>query len=371
MTNFWYPYSGLPEATQRLGSFADRAFSPTCGISFSDGQSISIVRRPHASSAGTAQWFNVLREHIAAPLPTPPKSNGAIQRMEHWFDQAMTAYGQSELDNSRATIAGANAANAALDAHIWQPTHQWMLKHKLVADGVGVVGDVVGVVAGVAFIMTVGLELGVLAAITGVLALAGSAILFVCDGSVFATEVTGNEVISKKIESNKTIQWLRVVGTIMILPDIPVGGVRALEEVGSLAGEAKVAKATAINATTDAATQRARIEKIRNPNRHPEPVQRHAHRAVKFAQLAVEKEREAVAAMHRLVLVALRDVNASFVASPVSAGLMAGAPPEMVLSKDQQQKDERLISLLAPEHGMPRDVKFQMRVSSVTRSSAK
>lgn len=80
MTNFWYPYSGLPEATRRLGIFADRAVSPTCGISFSDGQSISVVRLPRADSANGALWLNVLREHIAAPPPRRRKATASCKR---------------------------------------------------------------------------------------------------------------------------------------------------------------------------------------------------------------------------------------------------------------------------------------------------
>ena len=60
----------------------------------------------------------------------------------------------------------------------------------------------------------------------------------VLTGTVFGFEVSGNEARAERIENNSTVQWLRIGATVMLLPDVAVGGVRALGEIGKLGNEA-------------------------------------------------------------------------------------------------------------------------------------
>ena len=46
-------------------------------------------------------------------------------------------------------MAMANAVGGFADRTMWQPTHAFLLRHKLWADAIGVAADVVGMVAGV------------------------------------------------------------------------------------------------------------------------------------------------------------------------------------------------------------------------------
>ena len=79
---------------------------------------------------------------------------------------------------------------------------------------------------------------------------------------------------------------------------------------------------------------------------------------------------DAARAQARIRLLALRDVNASFVATPVGAGLFMASPPGMMLSPQQREHDDKAMALLAPKGGMPKDVRLEMRVSGITRNAS-
>ena len=100
----------------------------------------------------------------------------------------------------------------------------------------------------------------------------GAIILFGLDGAVFGAEFFGQDAIAKKIEDNSTVGWLRIGATLMLLPDLPVGGIRALKEIGTTVGEASEALAKTTEA--DAMTARASrdLRNVTNPARHPAEV---------------------------------------------------------------------------------------------------
>lgn len=50
MPGFWFPYDDFLDARTHLCWFADASVGPQCGISFSDGISISVVRQPMSGS---------------------------------------------------------------------------------------------------------------------------------------------------------------------------------------------------------------------------------------------------------------------------------------------------------------------------------
>lgn len=52
MAGFWYPYPNFDDARSRLSAFADATVGPQCGISFSDGNNIGVVRQP----SDTTEW---------------------------------------------------------------------------------------------------------------------------------------------------------------------------------------------------------------------------------------------------------------------------------------------------------------------------
>lgn len=368
MTGFWYPYSSMEEAQRRLGAFADRAVGPACGISFCDGRSLSVLRRPRAGNTG-ATWMNVLVQHIAVP-PPPPAPRGVMQKIGHWFENAMAAYGEAELRRSEAELAASRAELRLLHDDVWLPAHQFMVRHKWAADGVAVAADVIGVVALVGLIIAApeiiaaGTVLGLAALGTGALAGGASVVLLAIDGTVFVTEVSGNEVVSRKIEDNRTVQKIRIAATLALLPDLPVGGTRALAEFRALGAEAREGSAVATKLDEAAEAQRARTAKIRNPGKHPGPVQRHLHRAKVLAGEAQEKRLEVIQLQGKMSALRHFELGAVPAGSAVSQVELAGAPPSMLMNKEDIEADETMLEkLVAPEHGMPKDVQFEVIMS--------
>ena len=277
--------------------------------------------------------------------------------------------GEAEVEKAQAQQASSQALYKIVRDDVWEPAHRFMLRHKQATDFAGVVIDAVGVVAGIAFVVALSPELGALAIVTGVAAAVGSGVLLLADGAVFATEATGHKELSEQIESSHVVQWCRIVGTVMTLVDIPVGGVRALVEVGKLGGEAREALAGARETDSLAEAARARAAKIHNPSRHPGPVNRRLHR-VKVLTRQADAQRLAA---ERLALkrnwVRGRDVTASFAATPTGTAAIVAAPPSMVLTQAQRRSDTDYLKLLEPEHGMPRDMKLELRTSAVGKAA--
>jgi hypothetical protein len=73
-----YPYAGMADAQRPLCLLANRLANPGCGVSFCDGRSITVLRRP-TSSAGTELKVLV---HRVATLPPPPPPSGLMQKIE-------------------------------------------------------------------------------------------------------------------------------------------------------------------------------------------------------------------------------------------------------------------------------------------------
>jgi hypothetical protein len=59
------------------------------------------------------------------------------------------------------------------------------------------------------------------------------------------------------------------------------------------------------------------------------------------------------------------DVPAALGATPAGAALIAATSPAVATSKSQQERDDNYLKSLEPAGGMPRDVKLQMRPSTV------
>ncbi len=72
----------------------------------------------------------------------------------------------------------------------------------------------------------------------------------------------------------------------MLIPDLAIGSLQSLTEVGKLGNEAREASAGSAEAMQSAATARARVAKIRHPERHLEPVSRRMRKVRVFEREA-------------------------------------------------------------------------------------
>lgn len=366
MSNFWYPYTGPGDAAARIGHFADRQIGVGSGITWSDGQRVAILRRPHMS-AGHATVLNVLRTHVAAAPPParPATASSFVDRAKAMFWHIMEIEGQAQIANSQAQIAGAQAMTHWAHDDVWEPAHRWLIGHKKTADGLGVAIDVIGVAAAVVFVISFAPEIGALAIATGAIAATGSTLLFIADGAVFGTEMLGHKETSESIENNRIVQWTRIIATGMTLVDVPIGGSRALVEIGKLGREVEAGASAARAGKEAEAAARARIGKISNPAKHPVPVARRTRQLNRIVDQVAKQH----AATHKLSNDLARtryfDAPAALAATPAGAALITTAPPALALSQRQRGRDENYLKLLEPAGGMPRDVKLEMRASAV------
>lgn len=367
--DFWYPYKGMQDAARRIGPFANKAVNPSCGISWSDGHQVAVLRRAQPVGDGGAQWFNILRYQVSAPPPPPKPSqpSGFVAKAEAFFWSVMQAQGEAEIAEAQANQAAGEALYKGVRDNVWEPTHKFLLRHKVLADGIGVAIDVVGVIAGIAFVIGFAPEIGIVAAVAGFSAAAGSTLLAVADGRVFAAEATGHKALSEKWEHSSFTQWARLVGTVMTLADLPVGGVRSLAEIKALKIEAAEATEAAGHLDTAAAAARDRVAAIRNPGKHPGPVAYRMRRAKKLAQQAEAHRQDATALTQKARVTGALESFPAFGATPAGTALLAAAPPAMLLNQGQKAADDAYTKSLEPEGGMPHDVKLEVRISKTQK----
>ena len=300
MAGFWYPYDGLADARAHLCGFADGAIGPQCGVSFSDGTSIVVLRRPASGRSRSTS--------SCSATSSPP-------------------------------------------------------------DTAGVALDVVGVAAGVVFLVFVAPELaaagtvaGAVGIATGISAATGSFILAFIDGGTYVAEISGNDALAKKIDDNNTLQWMRIGATLMLLPDFGVGGMRALQEIGKLGREVNEGREAVVASSRSVAEARARVARIHHPERHPGPVMRRIHKVRAFQRAAEAQARAANLASHRIHTIALRDLALFQGATLAGTGLLSAAPPGVALTPEQNRRDEDYLKSLTPRGGMPKDIRLEMRI---------
>ena len=82
---------------------------------------------------------------------------------------------------------------------------------------------------------------------------------------------------------------------------------------------------------------------------------------------ASQQLEEAHKAARHAANIATRDVTAAYAATPTGVALLGLNPPGVLIMEAQKRRDEQLLQRIAPEHGMPRDIRLDMRVSVLGR----
>ena len=323
---FWYPYASAQDAMARIGGFVDHTHGPGCGITWSDGYRVAVLRQPRMVN-GQGSYLNVFRRHVAAPKPAPARiaQPTFLQRAENFFTRAMEMEAQAEIANAQAQAAGAQAIAHWAHDDVWEPAHRWLLAHKKTADGLGVAIDVIGVAAAAVFIVTLGPEIGAVAVVTGIVAGIGSLLLLAVDGAVFGSEMLGHKEASEHFENSPFAQWTRIVATVMTLGDLPVGGSRAVVSVGKIGKEIEEGTVAMSRTERAAAAARARVAKIRNPVKHPGPVAKRMRQAKRLATQLERQHHRASQLSRELTRTKYFDVPAAVGATPAGAALISAA----------------------------------------------
>jgi hypothetical protein len=168
------------------------------------------LRAPHRDGNG----IGVVAAFEWSPKPPPPPRppQGYWEKFKAFMNRYMAMVGEANLQQGRSYL----AMGRALDTGINRMIHS----HR--DDAFGVAIDVVCVALALALLPTGLTEIGILG-------LVGGSIMLGADGYVYGCEIAGDEegaeVWRKKLEG------LRIAGTIMSLPDIAFGGVKAVKEL--------------------------------------------------------------------------------------------------------------------------------------------
>lgn len=245
-TDQWGPYSGAGDAARHLDAFVDRACGADVGIVWAARGVVNPLRAPKRDQNGVGEV--VVFEWTAAPPPPPAPVTGLWPRAARFFRQVVEDAGRNRLATIEADMAEGRMLQAGI-AH---------LIHSHPDDALGVALDIVCIVLSLALIPT---GLGAL----GIIGLVGGTILLGADGTAYAMEMSGDEEGAAKVK--EATETLRIVATVMTLPDIAYSGVkvvREMQEIRELRAldltTAKSAQAMALR--TAKAGRAARFEQI-------------------------------------------------------------------------------------------------------------
>ncbi len=209
LSSEWGPYLNGTDARNRLCAFVDRSCGSGVGVAWAANGAIFPMRAP-----GRANGFgDVAVFHWSPPPPRrrPPPMD-FMSRARRFIDRCMEQEMQAQMAEAQ--------ANTAAFQMIGRGVNRALTKHR--DDFAGLVFDVVCVAASIALLPT---GLGVI----GLAGLVGGSFLLGADRIAYGMEVGGYDEGAE--EFKKKTEGFRIAATIMTLPDLAFGGLRAVREL--------------------------------------------------------------------------------------------------------------------------------------------
>ncbi len=209
LTPEWGPYTDANDARSYLARFVDKACGPGTGIVWAANGNVYPLRAPRRDADGIGAVCIFAWNKPSPPIKPP---TGFWATVKAFIKSALEAEGQAALEQSKASMAMGQAIDQVFSRTF---TH-----HQ--DDGVGVALDILCVALSLALLPT---GLGAL----GVIGLIGGSILLGADGYAYAQELGGDEAGAE--ETKKATETIRIVATVMTLPDIAYGGARLVKDL--------------------------------------------------------------------------------------------------------------------------------------------
>lgn len=227
----WGPYHDAGEATQRLTAYADAVYRRPVGVLWVCGGQSTWLRRPAYDGAGNGLAM-LVRCEIAPPPPIRPMTLESVQNVLAKAEPGVRAIAPYALQ-----AAGMSPeAQRWAGKHIVAPVDAYLSRHPAVKDGIVVVADVAGVIAGVAAVIAIGTVGGTVAVVAAGVAtiVAGAACAFLLyeDVQHFWYTSYGNEAGRIRLENTAHYQWIQAIAPWLTLPDLAAGGRGAMRELG-------------------------------------------------------------------------------------------------------------------------------------------
>lgn len=319
----WEPYCHRPDATHHLSTFASGVLGHDAGVIFFDGSASTRLKSARADQDGDTT--DLVVSVCRAPLFPLAFQGGADP-------QTVTQVARQHVGGSETGSALGSAK--ALYNRARAPLAGFIEDHKTAMDGVAIVADTAGVISGGLAVAALAAGGITLAPVLGVAAGLAALALLAEDGQMFYYEITGNEVRKKKLANSWAYKLIETVAPILAIPDMAVGGVRAVgelptatREVGQLAEEAQSASTRLANQRSAIdAYKDAHLTKLDHPNimTKTQKMQAKANRLAGDVQRAQAKLQKATNSLRALRLIELP----AYAASTYGLGVYATDPPD-------------------------------------------
>ena len=209
----WGPYVSADDARERLCGFVQRSCGSSVGVVWAANGNLYPLRAPRRDAGGFGDV--VVFEWSRRPPPPRRLPTDFWSRARRFIDRCMEQQGQAALMEAQANMAMGQAINRTLGRMF--TTHQ--------DDGLGVALDIVCIALSLALLPT---GLGVV----GLVGLAGGAFLLGSDSYAYALELGGQDESAEAFK--KMTEKYRILATVMTLPDIAFGGVKAIRELNEV-----------------------------------------------------------------------------------------------------------------------------------------
>ena len=258
----WGPYRNQPEAKSCVSAFSDEVFKRHLGVIWSSDDDAMWLRPPIYDSDGFG--LTLLARYDGVTTPATPAQPSVIDQIDRFLGGALTQIGNNAVAREKANLAVAQTIDGFIYDNAIKPINDVISRYEYVKDGITVVLDVAGVIAGGAaavalatvgggLVVTVGLALGVIA---GVASLG----LLVEDGRHLWFSLRGDEAGKLGLEAASDFRWIEAVGPLLAMPDLLLSGRAALREATVLAAKADRAAqlSTAAAARSQQLTREAR-----------------------------------------------------------------------------------------------------------------
>ena len=242
----WGPYRDVAEAHACLCRFVDRVCAPDVGVVWAAQGGVFPLRAPRRGGSGFGDVL--IFEWTPLPPPTPRPASGFWPKLRAFIKTCLEQEGQAAIAQGQAEMAMGKAVDGAIG--------RMFTSHR--DDGVGVALDILCIALSIALIPT---GLGVV----GAIGLLGGSILLASDGAAYAMELDGKDERAQAIK--KQTETIRIIATVMTLPDVAYGGfkaVRELREINALRALDRTTATTAeaLGARTQTAARADRYNQI-------------------------------------------------------------------------------------------------------------
>ena len=246
------------------------------GVVWATDRGLYPLRAPKRDGQGLGEVMIFHWMPLARPKPKPKPMTG-WEKFKAGLRWMLEQEGKAAIAQSQADLA-ASQAMAKLVTNIFT-------KHQ--DDGLGVALDIICVAATIVLLPEI-LAAGTVAMGIGLAAAAGGAALLVADGAAYGVEMWGDDEAAEEIK--KKTETLRIIATVMTLPDLAYGGFKAVSEYR------EVRELMEVDARTAEAAEKLG-QRTANPNR----AQRYEQIAER-AQLRAQLRAEQLAASRKLEL---------------------------------------------------------------------